>query len=73
MLPLATNNMKVILKYTLKISMSLKKYSLIHVLPGVCLFASFNSDIVKFMELFWQANFYAICKNKLSSFFFPLF
>lgn len=52
MLPLATNNVKVSLKYTLKISMSLKKYGLIRVLPGVCLIASVNSDIVKFMELF---------------------
>lgn len=73
MLPLATNNVKVSLKYTLKISMSLKKYGLIHVLPGVCLIASVNSDIVKFMELFWQANCYDIWKKKLSSFFFPSF
>lgn len=70
MLPLATNNMKVILKYTLKISMSLKKYSLIPVLPGVCLIVSVNSETAKFMELFWQANCYEIGKKALSSFFF---
>lgn len=49
MLPLATNYMKVILKYTLKISMSLKKYSLIPVFPGVCLIAIVNYETAKFM------------------------
>lgn len=56
MLPLATKSMKMILKYTLKMSMCLKKYNLIPVLPGVCLITNVNSEIAKFIELFWQAN-----------------
>lgn len=71
LLSLATNNMKMILKCMLNIGMSLKKYSLIPVLPGVCLIANVSSEIAGFMELFWQANCYEIWKKKLSSLFFP--
>lgn len=73
MFPLATNNIKLVLKYTLKISMSLKKYRLIPILPGVCLIVSVNSEIAEFMKIFWQANCYEIWKKKNSSFFFPSF